>query len=144
MALRISKVVDDTAMRPVAPAHLSEPLLAVLGEIRTLRADHGTNAMFSEDLDALEDSVRRVLRHVATTAIAKQHRPFLSLREVHVLRHVAAGMPNRQIALRLGISEKTVRNHMTRIFVKLGASNRTEAVVSAMRTGVLSAGSVAR
>ena len=62
----------------------------------------------------------------------------LSVREVSVLKQVASGFSNKQIAGRLGISDKTVRNHMTTIFEKLAVSNRTEAVLRAVRSGVLS------
>jgi two-component system, NarL family, response regulator len=61
----------------------------------------------------------------------------LSERELHVLRQVATGLSNKQIARRLGISEKTVRNHLSRVFNKLRAANRTEAVLNAMRVGLL-------
>jgi DNA-binding NarL/FixJ family response regulator len=50
---------------------------------------------------------------------------------------VAAGQSNKQIGKLLGISQKTVRNHLSRIFHKLRASNRTEAVMNAMRLGLL-------
>jgi DNA-binding NarL/FixJ family response regulator len=135
--LGISKVVGDTSIRLSTPAELSEPLLAVLGEIHHLRADQIHSEMLAQDLEALENSVRRVLRHMNGVAEAPR-RSFLSLRELNVLKNVAAGMSNKQIASRLGISEKTVRNHMNRIFTKLGARNRTEAVVSAMRAGLVS------
>lgn len=62
----------------------------------------------------------------------------LSRRELHVLRDVASGMPNKQIAIHLGISERTVRNHMTGVFSKLRVNNRTEAVLNAIRRGLLS------
>jgi DNA-binding NarL/FixJ family response regulator len=61
----------------------------------------------------------------------------LSVRELHVLKQVADGLSNKQIARRLGISEKTVRNHLSRVFNKLRAANRTEAVLNAMRIGLL-------
>ena len=138
MALGISKVVGDTSTRPHAPGDLSEQLRATLGLIRRLRADHRHSEMLAQDLDALEDSLFRVLRHVNGTP-APSGVPALSVRELHVLKSVAVGMSNKQIARRLGISEKTVRNHLTRILTKLGASNRTEAVVSAMRAGLVSA-----
>jgi len=60
----------------------------------------------------------------------------LSIRELEVLKHVAVGLSNKQIARRLGISEKTVRNHLSRVFSKLQATNRTEAVMTAMRLGI--------
>jgi two-component system, NarL family, response regulator DegU len=64
-------------------------------------------------------------------------KPEVSKRELSVLSHVAAGQSNKQIGKLLGISQKTVRNHLTRIFHKLRANNRTEAVMNAMRLGLL-------
>lgn len=61
----------------------------------------------------------------------------LSLRELNVLKQVASGLSNKQIGFRLGISEKTVRNHMSKVFTKLGAKNRTEAVMHSIRAGLL-------
>jgi two-component system NarL family response regulator len=72
------------------------------------------------------------------TATAVGRRAEVSKRELSVLIHVAAGQSNKQIGKLLGISAQTVRNHMSRIFVKLGVSNRTEAVMSAVRLGLLS------
>jgi DNA-binding NarL/FixJ family response regulator len=62
----------------------------------------------------------------------------LSSRELNVLGLVARGLSNKQIAIKLGISDKTVRNHLSRIFRKLDAGNRTQAVMNAMRVGLLS------
>ncbi len=61
----------------------------------------------------------------------------LSARELEVVRHLATGMPNKQIARELGISESTVRNHLSLIFKKLRATNRLEAVMSALRVGLV-------
>jgi DNA-binding NarL/FixJ family response regulator len=72
-----------------------------------------------------------------TTDIDVPRRPDVSNRELVVLAQVAAGLSNKQIGRLLGISQKTVRNHLSRIFGKLGAGNRTEAVMNAMRLGLL-------
>lgn len=61
----------------------------------------------------------------------------LSNRELNVLKLVARGLSNKQIATKLAISDKTVRNHLSRIFRKLEAGNRTEAVMHAMMGGLL-------
>ncbi len=61
----------------------------------------------------------------------------LSNRELEVLINVAAGLSDKQVAGRLGISPKTVRNHLGRVFSKLGASNRVEAVMIALKVGLL-------
>jgi len=71
------------------------------------------------------------------TAAAVGRRAEVSKRELSVLIHVAAGKSNKQIGKLLGISAQTVRNHMSRIFAKLGVSNRTEAVMRAVRLGLL-------
>jgi DNA-binding NarL/FixJ family response regulator len=61
----------------------------------------------------------------------------LSSRERGVLRLVAAGLSNRQIADALSISERTVKFHVTAIFNKLGAENRAQAVALAAERGLL-------
>jgi DNA-binding NarL/FixJ family response regulator len=54
-----------------------------------------------------------------------------------VLRHVAQGESNKQIARALGISKQTVKNHMWAIFQKLGVQDRTGAVIVALQSGEL-------
>ena len=61
----------------------------------------------------------------------------LSSREREVLVLVAEGSANKQIARRLGISEKTVKGHLTNIFQALGVSDRTQAALWAERNGLL-------
>jgi DNA-binding NarL/FixJ family response regulator len=65
-------------------------------------------------------------------------RPFqeLTSRELDVLRLVARGLSNKQIAWRLAISEKTVKAHMTSIFGRIGVADRTQAALWAQRHGV--------
>jgi DNA-binding NarL/FixJ family response regulator len=61
----------------------------------------------------------------------------LSEREREVLRLVAEGLPTKQIARNLSISERTVKFHVTSIFHKLGADNRAQAVALAAQRGLL-------
>jgi DNA-binding NarL/FixJ family response regulator len=61
----------------------------------------------------------------------------LTPREIQVLRHLAGGNRNRDIAERLFISEETVKVHMKHIIEKLGASDRTEATAIAVRRGII-------
>lgn len=63
--------------------------------------------------------------------------PQLSPREREVLALVALGLPNKSVARRLGISEKTVKAHLTRIFAALGVYDRTSAALWAQRHGLL-------
>jgi two-component system NarL family response regulator len=61
----------------------------------------------------------------------------LSLRELDVLRGAARGNANKRIAAELGISEDTVKAHMKNILAKLGANDRTHAVVTAVKRGII-------
>ncbi|MFB9238834.1 response regulator [Plantactinospora siamensis] len=61
----------------------------------------------------------------------------LSPRETEVLRLVAAGLSNVEVGLRLHITEATVKTHLLRSFAKLGVSDRTAAVTTAMAAGLL-------
>ena len=61
----------------------------------------------------------------------------LTRREIDVLRHLAQGQANKQIAVKLGISERTVKFHVSSIFRKLDAANRTEAVTLAVQKGII-------
>lgn len=64
----------------------------------------------------------------------------LSAREIEVLQLMSRGAPNKEIARRLFISESTVKTHVTNIFQKLGANDRTEAVTIALQRGLISLG----
>jgi DNA-binding NarL/FixJ family response regulator len=61
----------------------------------------------------------------------------LSRRELEVLRLLAEGFANKQIARRLGIAEKTVKAHVSNILTKMGVADRTQAAVQALRRGLL-------
>jgi DNA-binding NarL/FixJ family response regulator len=58
---------------------------------------------------------------------------FLSTREMQVLCSLAEGLYNKEIAIKLDISEKTVKNHVSNIFKKIGVSDRTQAAVYAIK-----------
>ncbi len=61
----------------------------------------------------------------------------LTPREIEILQYIAKGYLNKQIAAELGISEQTIKNHVTSILRKLNANARTEAVVVAIRQGLI-------
>lgn len=82
----------------------------------------------------LVESMRRVRSNGAAAAAPAAN---LSLRECEVLRLVAQGKSNRQIAAALFISERTVKYHVSSILGKLNAANRTEAVLAATRMGLV-------
>jgi DNA-binding NarL/FixJ family response regulator len=81
---------------------------------------------------------------VARRLMSSLHRPRvhdplceLTPRELDVLRLVAAGKPNKQIATELDISERTARTHVSRILHKLGLSSRTQAALWAVKEGLV-------
>ena len=61
----------------------------------------------------------------------------LTLREIGVLELAAEGFTDREIAAELGIGDQTVKSHIRRVMVKLRARNRTHAVITALRLGML-------
>jgi DNA-binding NarL/FixJ family response regulator len=63
----------------------------------------------------------------------------LSSREQEVLELLTSGLQNKQVATRLGISPRTVERHCDSIYAKLGVRTRTEAVVQAISSGLVSA-----
>lgn len=69
-------------------------------------------------------------------ARSEEHRADLSRREREVLALVAEGLPNKLIARRLEISEKTVKSHLTSVFQRIGVSDRTQAALWAQRHGL--------
>ena len=63
--------------------------------------------------------------------------PVLTDREIEILRLIGKGETNAQIALELSISVRTVRSHIERVMHKLKVRNRTEAVIKAIKSGLL-------
>jgi len=82
----------------------------------------------NEELDQLKE----LLRERKTEASISSP---LTPRELEILSHIARGYINKQIADKLGISEQTIKNHMSSVLRKLDANDRTQAVVLAMHYG---------
>lgn len=82
-------------------------------------------------------SVQTMLQELASRAPDAADEAGLTPRERDVLPHIAEGLQNKQIALALGLSEQTVRNHLSSVYRKLGTSNRTETIAVARRLGIL-------
>ena len=80
---------------------------------------------------------KRVPAEVASHLAEHMSDESLTAREIGVLRHIAGGNRNRDIAELLFISEETVKVHVKHIMEKLGASDRTEAVAIAVRRGII-------
>jgi DNA-binding NarL/FixJ family response regulator len=79
----------------------------------------------------------RVLDMLTGSTTPKEFYDGLTAREVEILKLLAVGHPNKQIARRLGISEKTVRNHVSHMYEKLQIYDRSQAVLYAVRKGLV-------
>ena len=90
-----------------------------------------------ETIRAVHAGKRRVPPEIATGIAEHVADDALTQREIEVLRRVAAGKPNKLIAVELDISEGTVKTHMKSILPKLDASDRTHAVMIALKRGIL-------
>lgn len=86
-----------------------------------------------------EPAVDLVAGAVKMTADGKQFTGLLSLRQLEVLRLLAQGLTNKEIAKRVGIREKTVRNHISAMYSRLGVDHRSEAMLYAIRKGLVDA-----
>ena len=82
---------------------------------------------------------RKLLQEVAHPAELESAPEALTAREMTVLRLVAQGLSNQEIADRIAVSEPTVRAHVSRILGKLHLASRTQAALSAVREGLTSA-----
>lgn len=79
----------------------------------------------------------QVAHHVLGGVRAPGSAPLLTPRELEVLRLIADGLPNRDIAAELGVSVSTVKLYVQELLVKLQAADRTQAAVKALRQGWL-------
>ena len=107
----------------------------VISRDSTPRQIHAALRAIAEGLRVIDgDATLRPLSE--RTADAELVEP-LTARELEVLRLLSAGMTNKEIASRLGITEHTIKFHVNAILGKLDAETRTEAVVHAARLGIV-------
>jgi DNA-binding NarL/FixJ family response regulator len=109
----------------------------LIGVIRQVNEGHYVVDDMVLDEDGIGDWLLRKFKRFGGEVFAgnEEFLSPLTPREMEILELVAQGMSNRKIAYTLGISHQTVKNHMTAILRKLGATGRTEAAVSALRRG---------
>lgn len=94
----------------------------------------------SQLLSAIRDVLagRRVVPDAVAQELAERaYQSDLSPREHDVIELVVEGLSNRQIADRLGLTEATVKTHITHIFEKLGVEDRTQAALAAVKRGIV-------
>jgi DNA-binding NarL/FixJ family response regulator len=90
-----------------------------------------------ETIRSVHDGKKRVPPEIAVEMAEHHADDALTEREIEVLRAVAAGSANKVVALRLAVSEETVKAHMRNILSKLGANDRTHAVTIALKRGII-------
>jgi len=114
------------------PAHRSDPVEA---------RDAGT---FDEDIGSLKfvngllEQLREMARERRKPAAAPA-RDELTVRERSIVEFIARGRSNKEIARELGVAPETIKTHLKRIFQKLSAESRAQAVVRAQSLGMLKA-----
>lgn len=122
--------VDRDAVSPLREGQL---LAQLIPDARFLQLDSPNHFMLPSEPAWLE-LVEALYEFLPSSPAAG---PFagLTAREREVIGLLAQGLDNRQIGARLDISEKTVRNHVSSIFAKLGVTSRAQAVVAARDAG---------
>jgi DNA-binding NarL/FixJ family response regulator len=98
------------------------------------------NAVRKELIDsirAVHAGKRMILSEVAMELAEHAADESLSVREIEILRRVAAGSANKEIAQQCAISEETVKTHVANILAKLSAKDRTHAVAIALKRGII-------
>jgi DNA-binding NarL/FixJ family response regulator len=132
------------------PQHPPVLLLSSYGEpwmYRTaIRAGALGYVLKGGTLDELVSAIRSVAAGVAVfpaEALRDRHAPRLpSAREREIIRLVADGLGNGEIGARLGITDKTVESHLSRLFTRYGVSSRTELAILAAHQGWIGARTV--
>lgn len=117
---------DRSRIRAVLPDSASAPQIAAAIEAVAL----GLSVFGPEIVEQLP-SVR------SSNGLRERLPETLTPREIEVLRAMADGLANKEIAARLGVSENTVKFHVASVMGKLGASSRTEAVMIGVRLGIV-------
>ncbi len=125
------------AMEVGATAHVAE--VAEPAElVATIRRVAEGEDPLKDELIARPDLVERILDNVRDTIMAdRESTNPLTTRELEILALVAGGLRNREVAQTLGVSEQTVKNHLSTVLHKFGVPNRTQAVAYAVRHGWL-------
>ncbi len=82
---------------------------------------------------------KSLVRLVSSASAALGAERGLTAREVEVLKLMASGLSNKQLAYRLRLSEKTIRNHVSSVYEKLGVFDRAQAALYAARIGLIEA-----
>ena len=149
--LEMPRLSGIEAIRKII-SHKTDARIVVLttyaGDDRIHRAlEAGASAYLLKDAvtDVLLDAIRKVhaggsfVDSAVAAELAQRARsgPSLSDREIEVLKMISAGKSNKEIAVALFVAESTVKTHVASIYEKLRVTDRTEAVVRAIKRGII-------
>jgi DNA-binding NarL/FixJ family response regulator len=122
-------------------------LTTYAGDVQTLRALKAgargyilkghVHRELLDTIRAVHAGQKRIPPEVAAELADHATEDDLSSREIDVLRLIATGNANKEIACQLSIAEETVKSHVTNILAKLGANDRTHAVTIALKRGII-------
>ncbi|HEX79079.1 MAG TPA: response regulator transcription factor [Dehalococcoidia bacterium] len=155
LAQRIKKVTPSTAIIMLSSSVSDEQLFRAIEIQAAAYLDKGVDSR--ELCDVVESVVKgeqpikesisnrpkvaaQILSQFSELSQQKEVRELISpltSREVEIVNYMAQGYANKQIAAKLNISEQTIKNHVTSILGKLDANARTEAVVKAIKKGLI-------
>jgi two-component system, NarL family, response regulator DegU len=127
------------ALKAQAVAYISKESSAnqIIETVRRVaRGEHPINESLT-DRPKLAEHVLQQFQELSSKNEAEAFISPLTPRETEILEFIAKGYLNKQIAAELGISEQTIKNHVTSILRKLNANARTEAVVVAIKQGLI-------
>jgi two-component system response regulator DegU len=140
----LSSAVDDNqlfmALKAQAVAYLSKEVTAdqLIETVRRVaKGEHPINEYLT-NRPKVAEHVLQQFQELSARSEAEAFMSPLTPREIEILQYIAEGYLNKQIAAELGISEQTIKNHVTSILRKLNANARTEAVVVAIKQGLIS------
>jgi len=135
--------VDDNqlfaALKAQAVAYLSKESTGqqIIDTVRRVaKGEHPINESLT-NRPKLAEHVLQQFQELSSRSEAEAYISPLTPREIEILEFIAKGYLNKQIAAELGISEQTIKNHVTSILRKLNANARTEAVVVAIKQGLI-------
>ena len=150
--------IDGVAVTQAIRAELADTQVIILTSVveddafivRAVRAGAIGYVQKNADIEALVQTIRSAAQgqvHLSPRAAARlmlemrapKHESPLTHRELQVLREVAIGLTNKEIARGLVIAETTVKSHVRAILDKLGVQSRTQAALQAVRSDILSA-----
>ncbi|HZQ37831.1 MAG TPA: response regulator transcription factor [Dehalococcoidia bacterium] len=131
----LTSFTDDEHIMPALRAGATGYLLKDVSANDLVRAIEGANKGQAQ----LHPDVARKLMEQVSQPAARQEPPGAALtpRELEVLRLIASGMSNKEIARELVLNERTVKGHVSNILSKLGLADRTQAALYAVREGIV-------